>query len=473
MIERNNRSGVVRPHRSKLIAVIRLFDILIIWLTLYLLLENYGYDFKYHQVLWLLIAVTCFEFFAEFNLLYNAPRGINLYRETQRTGLTWLGVFIVFLCIIQVKPNLIAGPDGTVFWYWLVLAPLTLVGWHLAMRLSINYMRGAGENTRKVAIVGATNLGFELESIFEREAWLGYSFAGYYDDRTKKEDGRLQRAEQGLSGNINELIQMVNEQKIDAIYITLPLKAEDRIKQILSALSDTTAAVYYVPDLFGFDLLRAKMENLRGIPIISVHDTPFYGIDGFSKRMFDIIVSTLILVVISIPLLIIALGVKITSPGPAMFKQRRYGFKGEEITVWKFRSMTVAEDGDKVKQATKNDARITEFGAFLRRTSLDELPQFINVLQGRMSIIGPRPHAVAHNEFYRGQIKGYMLRHKVKPGITGLAQISGYRGETETLDKMDGRIRYDLEYIRNWSLMLDCKIFLKTIFNGFFSDQAY
>ncbi len=473
MIERSNRGGVVRPHRSKLIAIIRLLDVFIIWLTLYLVLENYGLNFEYHQLLWLLIAVTCFEFFAEFNLLYNVPRGTNLYREILRTGIAWFGVLLVFLCVIQIKPSLVDGPSEAVFWSWLVLAPLVLVGWHLAMRLFINYMRGAGENTRKVAIIGATNLGFELESIFKREAWLGYAFAGYYDDRTIKEDGRLQWTEQNLSGNTNELIQMVNEQKVDAIYITLPLKAEERIKQIIGALADTTAAVYYVPDLFGFDLLRAKMENLRGIPIISIHDTPFYGIDGISKRMFDVIVSALILIIIGIPLLIIALGVKITSPGPVMFKQRRYGFKGEEITVWKFRSMTVSEDGDSVKQATKNDARITDFGAFLRRTSLDELPQFINVLQGRMSIIGPRPHAVAHNEFYRGQIKGYMLRHKVKPGITGLAQISGYRGETETLDKMDGRIQYDLEYIRNWSLMLDCKIFLKTIFKGFFSDQAY
>lgn len=470
-----NRNGLVRPHRTKLIAIFRLIDILIIGVSLQLLLNNYQLDFGVFQVWWLLISVMCFGFFAELTLLYNLPRGINLFTEIRRTGGTWAGVFIVFLCIILFKPNFIAGEYDYVFRLWLGSAPLLLIAWHLVMRLGINYIRGLGGNTRKVAIVGSTPLASELEGIFKREVWMGFSFEGFYDDRnpTEKEKEQRQIAEHQLSGNIKNLIDNVNEQKIDIIYITLPLKAEERIKHILNELSDTTAIVYFVPDLFVFDLLRAKMENLNGIPVISIHDTPFYGVDSFSKRLFDIIVSTAILVLITIPMLMIAIGIKVTSPGPILFKQRRYGFKGEEIIVWKFRSMTVAEDGDNVKQATKNDSRITAFGSFLRRTSLDELPQFINVLQGKMSIIGPRPHAVAHNELYRGQIKGYMLRHKVKPGITGLAQISGYRGETDTLEKMDGRIRYDLEYIRNWSLLLDCKIFIKTILKGFYSDQAY
>jgi putative colanic acid biosynthesis UDP-glucose lipid carrier transferase len=160
---------------------------------------------------------------------------------------------------------------------------------------------------------------------------------------------------------------------------------------------------------------------------------------------------------------VLALAVKFTSPGPVIFKQRRYGLDGEQILVYKFRSMTVTEDGPTIPQAQKNDARITPLGAIMRRTSMDELPQFINVLQGRMSIVGPRPHAVAHNELYRKLIKGYMVRHKVRPGITGWAQVNGYRGETTTLDKMQGRIDYDLDYLRNWSLRLDLHIILKTI----------
>jgi len=466
-------NGLIRPHRPKIIALIRLSDIAIIGLSLQLLLNYYGLDFLLFQVWWLLIAIMSFEFFAELNLLYNAPRGVNLIIETQRTGGAWIGVVLAFFLIIQFKPALISKGYEQLYWVWLISVPALLILWHLAIRLLINYCRALGRNTRQVAIIGATDLGFELENIFKKDSWLGFSFIGYFDDRMKNDIGRLQHKGIDLAGNTEKLIQMIHEQKVDIVYITLPLKAEKRIKQILDALSDTTAAVYYVPDLFVFDLLRARMDNMSGIPIISIHDTPFYGVDGFTKRMFDIIVASFILILISIPLLLIALGVKITSPGPVIFKQHRYGFRGEKISVWKFRSMTACDDGLHIQQATKNDQRTTKFGSFLRRTSLDELPQFINVLQGRMSIIGPRPHAVAHNEYYRGQIKGYMLRHKVKPGITGLAQIKGFRGETDTLDKMDGRIQCDLEYIRNWSLMLDIKIFVLTIFKGFSSKQAY
>lgn len=242
---------------------------------------------------------------------------------------------------------------------------------------------------------------------------------------------------------------------------------------MLNNNADSTVSVHYVPDLFIFDLLSASLNNIKGIPVISIHDTPFYGVDGVMKRMFDIGFSLIALFIIAIPLLIIALCIRLTSPGPILFKQRRYGFRGEEIIVWKFRSMTVLEDSDQVVQAKKNDPRVTKFGSFIRRTSLDELPQFFNVLQGRMSVVGPRPHAVAHNEFYRGQVKGYMLRHKVKPGITGLAQVNGYRGETDTLEKMEGRIQYDLNYIRNWSLWLDMKIVLLTVFKGFTGAKVY
>ncbi|MFW5443233.1 MAG: undecaprenyl-phosphate glucose phosphotransferase [Methylococcaceae bacterium] len=471
-MKKSNTHGIVRTHRPKLIATIRLLDIAIIGFSLSYLLALFGLEFNYYPLWLFLIASMAFEFFSELNLLYTAPRGVNLIIEVQKTLGSWLGVVLFLLIIVQIQPILIIGYE-TIFWWWLVLAPISLIVWHITTRSVINFFRSTGRNTRQVAIIAATDIGLELEKIISKETWLGFTFVGYFDDRINKDKGRHQLDDQELAGNIERLIDMVNDHKVDVIYITLPLKSEKRIKQILAALSNTTAAVYYVPDLFGFDLLRSKMENLGGIPVISIHDTPFYGVDGFYKRFFDIIFSIFILIIISIPCLIIAAGVKITSPGPVLFKQRRYGFKGEEITVWKFRSMTVSEDGEKIKQATKNDSRVTNFGNFIRKTSLDELPQFVNVLQGKMSIIGPRPHAVAHNELYRGQVQGYMLRHRVKPGITGLAQINGCRGETDTLDKMDNRIRYDLEYIRNWSLMLDFKIFILTIYKGFTDNQAY
>lgn len=191
------------------------------------------------------------------------------------------------------------------------------------------------------------------------------------------------------------------------------------------------------------------------------------------KRAEDIVLSSLILLLIALPLLAIAAAIKLTSAGPVLFRQRRYGLDGRSIMVWKFRSMSVQENADVVLQATRNDARVTPLGAFLRRTSLDELPQFFNVLHGDMSIVGPRPHAIAHNEQYRKQVSGYMLRHKVKPGITGWAQINGWRGETDTLDKMRMRVEFDLEYIEHWSIWLDLKIILLTLFKGFVNKNAF
>jgi putative colanic acid biosynthesis UDP-glucose lipid carrier transferase len=228
-----------------------------------------------------------------------------------------------------------------------------------------------------------------------------------------------------------------------------------------------------VPDLFVFDLFHANWSSVAGMPVVSVYEDPFFGIEGGIKRLEDVLLGSLILLMVSPLMLLIALGVKLTSPGPVLFKQRRYGLNGQVVEVWKFRSMTVCDDGDRVVQAKKNDARVTPFGAFLRRTSLDELPQFINVLQGQMSIVGPRPHAVAHNEEYRNMIQGYMLRHKVKPGITGWAQVNGWRGETDTLDKMQSRVDCDLAYVRNWSLWLDIKIIIKTVFKGFVGNNVY
>jgi len=355
------------------------------------------------------------------------------------------------------------------FLLWAIAVPIELLSWHIIRNRTVRIARRMGRNTRKVAIIGATRLGGELLDVFSNEDWMGLDFMGFFDDRNPSRCN----VKRVVAGKINELIAKAKTGEVDIIYITLALKAEDRIKTILAELADTTASVYYVPDLFVFDLLRSNINYIKGIPVFSVYDTPFYGVDGVTKRAFDIIVGSFILLLIAIPMLFIAIAVKLTSPGNVLFKQRRYGFRGEEITVWKFRSMSVTEDGDKVQQAQKNDPRVTKLGAFLRRTSLDELPQFINVLQGRMSIVGPRPHAVAHNEIYRGQIQGYMLRHKVKPGITGLAQISGFRGETDTLDKMEGRIKYDLQYIRNWSLLGDFKIVFFTVFKGFAGDKVY
>jgi putative colanic acid biosysnthesis UDP-glucose lipid carrier transferase len=265
----------------------------------------------------------------------------------------------------------------------------------------------------------------------------------------------------------------VKANRVQLIYLSLPMASQPRIKNLLDSLKDTTASVYFVPDMFVTDLIQGRTDSVCGLPVISVCETPFRGPAGLLKRSSDMVLATLILLLLSPLMLLIALAVKLGSPGPVIFKQRRYGLDGQEILVYKFRSMKVTEDGSRIEQARKNDERVTRIGAFLRKTSMDELPQFINVLQGRMSIVGPRPHAVAHNEMYRPLIKSYMVRHKVKPGITGWAQVNGLRGETDSLEKMEARIRCDLDYLRNWSLRLDLYIIWKTIGLVFKDASAY
>ena len=242
----------------------------------------------------------------------------------------------------------------------------------------------------------------------------------------------------------------------------LAARLEVRVLDLLDDLKDTTVSIYYVPDIFLSDLIQSRSGEVAGIPVISMCETPFFGYRGVIKRVTDVVLTLAVLVPLFPVLALVALLVKISSPGPAIFRQRRYGLDGQEITVYKFRTMTVTEDGDRVVQATVGDRRITPIGAVLRRYSIDELPQLINVLQGRMSIVGPRPHAVAHNEQYRKLIKGYMVRHKVKPGITGWAQVNGWRGETDTLEKIEQRVAHDIYYIENWSAWLDLKILVMT-----------
>lgn len=321
-----------------------------------------------------------------------------------------------------------------------------------------------GEVSRAV-IIGFSDLSRKLIRQFKQNPLSRVGFMGFFDDRWpgRLAENREHEPEQ-LLGSIASAAEFVKTHNIQHIYIALPMSAQPRVIGLLDDLRrDTTASIYFVPDILSFDLIQANLSIINGIPIVAVCESPFTGINSFIKRISDVVLSLLILLIIAPLMLLIAMGVKLSSPGPVLFKQRRYGLDGKEIVVYKFRSMTVMEDAEQVNQATRCDPRITRFGGFLRKTSLDELPQFINVLQGRMSIVGPRPHAISHNEIYRNLVKGYMIRHKVKPGITGWAQINGFRGETELVEKMQCRIDYDLDYLRNWSLFLDLFIIFKTI----------
>ncbi|NIM40965.1 MAG: undecaprenyl-phosphate glucose phosphotransferase [Hydrogenophaga sp.] len=361
-------------------------------------------------------------------------------------------------------------PDEVIAW-WMGLVPaIDLAAWLGLRATAPTLVRLQGRPVRAL-VAGMNPQGLQLAHNLQDARFHNFELVGFVDDRSRERLPDDQRFP--LLGRFESLGEVIRHQRIDHVYISLPMASQPRILKILDDLKDTTASIYFVPDLFVTDLIQSKPTVLCGVPVISVCDTPFQGISGLLKRGSDIVLASLLLVLLAPVLIAIAVLVKATSPGPVIFKQRRYGQSGEQIVVYKFRSMTVAEDGALVTQARRNDQRITPLGAVLRRTSLDELPQFINVLQGRMSIVGPRPHAVAHNELYRKLIKGYMVRHKVKPGITGWAQVNGYRGETDTLEKMEGRIALDLDYLRNWSLKLDLLIILKTIRLVFKDQQAY
>lgn len=354
---------------------------------------------------------------------------------------------------------------------WVVATPVLLSAAHLVYPLLLSKLMAVDGVQRIAVIAGGGELARQLQSRLDQSPHLGIRVAGYFDDRMP---ARLNESSASdMLGSLDQLASYAKQHRIDIIYINLPMTSQPRILKLLDELRDTTVSIYFVPDIFLYDLIQARIDTVGGMPVLAVCETPFYGMNSLLKRVSDLVLATAILILISPLMLGIAIAIKRSSPGPVFFKQRRYGLDGREIMVYKFRSMTVCEDGGDIKQATRNDNRVTRLGAFLRASSLDELPQFLNVLQGRMSVVGPRPHAVAHNEMYRKLISGYMIRHKVRPGITGWAQVNGLRGETATLDKMQKRIDYDLAYLRNWSLALDLQIIAKTLWVVWRKQNAY
>jgi putative colanic acid biosynthesis UDP-glucose lipid carrier transferase len=384
--------------------------------------------------------------------------------------MSWaLTLFPVFMFIFFIKES--EAFSRVVLALWIVSTVIGLCTWRLIFRQVLYSLRRKGLNTRSIGVIGLTDRGLSLVKDIEHHPETGYKLTAIFDERTVD---RIDPAyAHYYKGGLEEGVKMAQQGEIEILFIALPMSANVRIDGILKVLGDSTIDVHIIPDMFTYNLLHARMGLVGSTQTISVYDSPMKGGSSLLKRMEDIVLAGIILCIIVIPMLIIAIAVKLTSKGPVIFKQNRYGMDGKKIKIWKFRSMTTQDNGDVVKQATKGDARITPLGAFLRRTSLDELPQFFNVLQGDMSVVGPRPHAVSHNELYRKKITYYMLRHKMKPGITGWAQVSGWRGETDTDEKMEMRIKYDLHYIRNWSLWFDFKIVVFTVLRGFVGKNVY
>jgi len=409
-------------------------------------------------------------------VLVQPPREVSTQLTSARLSavvdviLRWSLLLAVLLAVGYVTKSL-DGYPRRIYLTWAAVTPVVLIAVTLAMQeIMRRFLMNAFDN-RSAIIAGYNTSSLELARRLKNNPGMRVEVTGFFDDRSSDRLGM--EADAKLVGSLSDMSQHVKDNRTDVIFIALPIRHVKRVMNLLDDLRDTTASIYYVPDIFVFDLIQARSGEIHGIPVVAMCETPFYGYRGVAKRLTDVSFSAVILLLLLPLLVLIAIVVKLSSPGPIIFKQRRYGLDGREIAVYKFRTMRVTEDGAYIRQASKSDSRITRFGGVLRRSSMDELPQLINVLQGRMSLVGPRPHAVAHNEEYRKLIKGYMVRHKVLPGITGLAQVNGCRGETSQLEEMEARVNFDLDYLRHWSPMLDIKIILLTIVKVFRDDKAY
>ena len=386
-----------------------------------------------------------------------------------RVMVRWMIIIAILLAIGFVTKYSVDFSRRVVL-TWAVTTPAVLIVISLSLHELMRRLLHDPATVRRVAFAGCNDVSLSLARRIGGGA-MGMQVEGFFDDRSAQRLGL--ESEARLLGGLPDMVSFVKRNQIDVVFVALPVSHIRRVVQLLDELRDTTASVYYVPDIFAIDLIQARSGELFGIPVVALCETPFYGYRGVVKRITDIALALTVLL-LALPLMaVLAWLVRMSSPGPAFFKQRRYGLDGREIMVYKFRTMTVIEDGPNIIQASREDARITAIGRFMRRYSLDELPQLVNVLQGQMSLVGPRPHAVAHNEEYRKLIKGYMVRHKVPPGITGLAQVNGCRGETARVEDMQARIDYDLEYLRHWSPLLDFKILFLTAVRLLRDEKAY
>jgi putative colanic acid biosysnthesis UDP-glucose lipid carrier transferase len=421
-----------------------------------------------YSVLILITSLSSAIMFPLFGV-YHSWRARSLFAPIARVLGGWSLVFAgVLISLVLVKE----AETFSRLWMaqWWILAGVTLAFLRLGVYSILRVLRTRGINQRRAVVVGCGPIAAQLVQRTECERWAGFDVVRVFGHRAKGSAALSDREIHPLS----ELFDYVSSHQIDEVWIAVPFDQSLQLKEVLEDLRFSTANVRFVPDLFGLFLINHGVSEIMDVPMIDLSASPMTGANRIVKGLEDRGLALLILLLISPLFLAIALGVKLSSKGPVFYKQKRHGWDGQPFNIYKFRSMRHhADNQGEVPQAVKGDRRVTRFGAFLRRTSLDELPQFINVLQGRMSIVGPRPHAVEHNEVYKSQIDGYMLRHKVKPGITGWAQINGWRGETDTLDKMKKRIEYDLFYIEHWSLAFDLKIIFLTVFRGFIHKNAY
>jgi len=381
-------------------------------------------------------------------------------------SLAALHAFFFVTCLFFLKLDSNNFPLRFILIYYLLLFIL-LSGWRVFAREVLKRYRRYGKNYKRVIIVGAGKNGMGLYTEMKRELAYGFHIDGFFDDNIL-----LKTTLPNYLGMTHEVETYAFENQIDEIYCTLPNSQDEKIVRLLNFAEKNMIRFYLVPEFSRYVKKQLTLDSIESLPVLAVREEPLqYMLNQIVKRFFDIIFSLFFLCAI-FPFLYIIFGllIKLSSSGPVIFKQKRTGIYGRDFYCYKFRSMAVNEDADE-KQAIKGDPRTTKIGQFLRRSNLDEIPQFYNVLIGDMSVVGPRPHMLKHTELYSAIIDKYMIRHLVKPGITGWAQVNGYRGETKTMEQMEGRVRFDVWYLENWTFLLDLKIIFVTVINMFKGEK--
>lgn len=423
-----------------------------------------------------LLAIAAFVVFLRFTLLISAR---NMVWMLGRGIVRWFNV--LFLALVA----LFFLPRSTTDTAWLrllleqwiaITLPLQLIALY-SLRRTAFQINNASSSRRAAVFFGMGPEARKLAMRLNRSPILGIHALGYFSDMPVALRPEEEHVIPPYLGRYPDALPRIDSGEFGMAFVTLddekqrPLTAD-----LMNRLCDSTAAIYLMPESPLLADMTASSADIAGVPLLALHETHMVGLSRSIKRSMDLILGGLALLMLSPIMLVVALAIKMDSPGPVIFRQRRYGERGLPITVFKFRSMRVnagKEADGTLKQASVGDSRVTRVGRFLRKSSLDELPQLFNVMSGTMSLVGPRPHAAEHNEMYRRLIRGYMLRHSVKPGITGWAQIHGFRGETETQDKMQSRVEYDRYYITHWSLMLDLKILARTALLVLWDRNAY
>jgi len=373
-------------------------------------------------------------------------------------------VFLLLLLFVGFLTKASEYFSREVFVLWGVLGLLLQLSVYSILYRAIGAYRERFEENLECLIVGHGRLGHHLKDSINNNKWLPDRVVGFVSSRDYQcyEQDAINPVP--ILGDLGDIERIIIEYDIKRVYIAVPLDLSEKIEHLHVDLLNYNVDLIWVPDIYALQLLNHSVREVGGLPLIFLNESPMTSTRTgiLFKDIMDRSVAVLLLVILSPYLLLVALGIKITSKGPVFFKQERHGWDGSVFKIWKFRSMYVHDEGAEVTQASRGDKRVTPIGRHLRRTSVDELPQLFNVLFGDMSLVGPRPHAVAHNEFYDDHIDAYLARHRIKPGITGLAQINGCRGETEELSMMLERVQYDVEYINNWSFWLDIQILIKT-----------